>query len=113
MSRENSWPLSRLCIHQVTLPERCDFRQSIECFSQNGVTMTAVWRPKLEEIGAAEAAQILRDNGVDAVSYCSGGMLTADDPGATQRIIDDNRRWLDEAAGIGARYAGDDHRRLA
>ena len=25
MSRADSWPLSRLCIHQVTLPERCDF----------------------------------------------------------------------------------------
>ena len=102
MSREDSWPLSRLCIHQVTLPERCDFRQAIECLSQNSVTMTAVWRPKLEEIGAPEAVRILRDNGVDAVSYCSGGLLTADDPGATQRVIDDNRRWLDEAAAIGA-----------
>ena len=89
---EEAWPLSRLCIHQVTLPDRCDFRQAIECLSRNGVTMTAVWRPKLEEIGANEAARILRDNGVDAVSG----------PEASQRALDDNRRWLDEAASIGA-----------
>lgn len=102
MSSENSLPLSRLCIHQVTLPDRCDFRQAIECLSRNGVTKTAIWRPELEEIGVRAAGRILSENGVDSVSYCSGGMLTAPGRDAQQQALDDNRRWLDEAAGIGA-----------
>ena len=68
MMDENALPLSRLCIHQVTLPEQHDFRESIECLSRNEITLTAVWRPKLEAVGARTAARILDDNGVKAIS---------------------------------------------
>lgn len=93
--------LDRLCIHQVTLMQ-CDFRASIECLSRNGVTMTAVWRDKLDEIGTAEAKRILTGNGVEAVSLCAGGLVTESGAAARQDILDDNRRWIDQAAAIGA-----------
>lgn len=92
----------RLCIHQVTLMQ-CDFRSSIECFARHGVRKTAVWRDKLEEIGAGEAARILNDNGVEAVSFCAGGLLTARDPAERARALDDNRRWIEMAATVGAK----------
>lgn len=91
--------LERLCIHQVTLMQ-CDFRSSIECFARHGVRKTAVWRDKLEAIGADEAARILNDNGVEAVSFCPGGLLTAADPA---KALDDNRRWIEMAATVGAK----------
>ena len=89
-------------MHQVTLLEQCDFRQSVECLARNGVTKTAVWRDKLEPIGAAAAASILRDRGVEAVALCPGGLLTHHDPAAFHSALGDNRRWPDQAAAIGA-----------
>jgi sugar phosphate isomerase/epimerase len=94
--------LARLCVHQVTLMEQCDFRQSVECLARNGVTKTAVWRDKLDAIGAVAAASILHDHGVEAVALCPGGLLTHRDPASFHGALDENRRWLDQAAAIGA-----------
>jgi len=91
-----------LCIHQVTLMESCDFRQSTECLARNNVAGTAVWRAKLEEIGVGQAARLLADAGVRAVSLCAGGLLTEPGAAASRAALDDNRRWLDAAAAIGA-----------
>jgi len=92
----------RLCIHQVTLEGRCDFRASIDCLSRNGIASTAVWKPRLDEVGAAAGAAHLRDAGVRAVSLCAGGFLTEPGAAARQKMLDDNRRCLDQAAAIGA-----------
>jgi sugar phosphate isomerase/epimerase len=81
---------------------QCDFQASIECLEQHGVTKTAVWRDKLDEIGVTAAASILRDRGVEAVALCPGGLLTHRDPTAFRNALGDNRRWLDQAAAIGA-----------
>jgi sugar phosphate isomerase/epimerase len=91
--------LDRLNIHQVTL-NQCDFRTSIECFARHGIRQTATWREKLNEVGLSEAKQILADNGVDCASYCFGGLISDPDDG---EALDNNRRWIDEAAGLGAR----------
>jgi sugar phosphate isomerase/epimerase len=92
----------RLNIHQVTLME-CTFRESIECLARHGITETAVWRAKLDEVGLPDALSILNDNGVSVASLCAGGFtadIAAADP---DPVLDDNRRWLEEAAALGAR----------
>ncbi len=89
-------------MHQVTLLEQCDFRQSVECLARNGVTKTAVWRDKLDAIGVTDAASILRDHDVEAVALCPGGLLTPRDSAAFHNALGDNRRWLDQAAAIEA-----------
>ncbi len=94
--------LARLCVHQVTLMKQCDFRESVECLARNGITKTAVWRDKLDAIGVTAAASILRDHGVEAVALCPGGLLTDRDPAAFHSALGNNRRWLDQAAAIGA-----------
>jgi sugar phosphate isomerase/epimerase len=90
--------LSRLCIHQVSLGDARGFREGIDALARGGVTMTAVWRPLLDEVGTAAGTRILRDAGVRAVSLCAGGFLT----GPRDAALEQNRRWLDQAAGIGA-----------
>lgn len=94
--------LDRLCIHQVTLMQ-CDYRQSMEALARHGVTKTAIWREKLDEVGTQEGARILADLGIEVLSLCAGGLLTASDAAARRQALDDNRRWLDQAAAIGAR----------
>lgn len=92
----------RLCVHQVTLLKQCDFAQSVEAFARNGIFKTAVWREKLDSVGVEAGAKLLRDAGVEAVSLCAGGFLTARDPAASQKALDDNRRWIEQTAAIGA-----------
>lgn len=93
--------LDRLCIHQVTLMQ-CDFRQSMEILARHGVTKTAIWRDKLDEIGTQEGARILRDLGIEVMSLCAGGLLSSSDPVVRRNALDDNRRWIDQAAAINA-----------
>ena len=95
--------LDRLCIHQVTLMEQCDFAQSLDCFARHGVTKTAIWREKMEAVGVKAAKRALLDSGVAAPVFCSAGFLTASDPAAFAKSLDDNRRWFEQAAELGAR----------
>lgn len=97
----NDLTQERVCIHQVTLMQ-CDFQQSIECLARNGVYQTALWIDKLEEIGAVNAAKVLDDNGVSAVSICAGGSLSGRSVQQQKQAQDNNKRWLEHAATIGA-----------
>ena len=84
----------RLCIHQVTLMQ-CDFRESVECLSRNGVYKTAVWHEKLGAVGVDEACRILDGEGVRATSLCFGGLLNE------EAVKTRNRQRIDEAAALG------------
>jgi len=94
-------PLERLSIHQVTLMQ-CDFRQSIECFARHGVRQTAIWREKLEDAGLDEAVRIVQANGMKVNALCPGGLLTDAGDQDFEAALDLNRRWLDQAAALGA-----------
>jgi len=61
-----------------------------------GVTGVGLWREDVEEHGAAAAAALVRDAGLTVTSLCRGGFFH--EPG----WYDDNRRAIDEAAGVGA-----------
>ena len=93
----------RLCIHQVTLLERTDFRQSVDCLARNGVFKTAIWRDMLDAAGLKAAKRALADSGVEAPVFCSAGFLTACDPEAFAKALDDNRRRFEQAAELGAK----------
>ncbi len=99
----NSPDPERLCIHQVTLSERCDFRQSVDCLARNGVFKTAIWRDMLDAAGLKAAKRALSDSGVQAPVFCSAGFLTASDPSAFAEAHDDNRRRFEQAAELGAK----------
>ena len=93
--------LDRLNIHQVTL-NQCDLRESVECLARHGVQSTAVWIAKLEETGTAEARRVLDDNGMGVTSICPGGLVTAVDAAGMDAAIEQNQRWIGDAAAIGA-----------
>ena len=92
----------RYCVHQVTLMEQCNFRQSVECLSHHGVYKTAVWHPKLLEVGATAGQQILSDNGVQPVALCAAVLLGNGDTKTIRQCVDENRKMLDCAKAIGA-----------
>jgi len=93
----------RLCIHQVTLLEQCDFGEALDCLARHDVLTTAIWRQKLEAFGLKAAKRALKDSGVKAPVFCSAGFLTAADPNSREKALDDNRRWFEHAAELGAK----------
>ena len=93
---------SRLAIHQISLLEQCDFRESVELFSRHGIRAVGVWYDKLAQCGTRTAAALLRDHGMTVPAVCAGGLMTARDDLAFKRSIDKSRRMIDDAAEIGS-----------
>ena len=76
--------------------------QIIDGCARHGIRGIAPWRDQVEKVGLAEAARIVRDNGLRVTDLCRGGMFPAPDATGRQRQIDDNKRAVDEAAALGA-----------
>ena len=94
-----------LSINQVTTLEQWSLRQAIEGYARHGVPAIGVWRDKLNEIGVAAAARLLREAGLRVSAYCVGGLFTAPGEAAFRARLDEGRRMIDEAAAIGAACA--------
>ncbi len=94
--------MAELNVHQVTFREQWNFRQAVEGLARHGIHSTAVWREKLHEVGVAEGARILRDNGMAVSGLAAGGLVTAAGAEGFQAALDDSRRFFEEAAAIGA-----------
>ena len=94
--------MAELNIHQVTFREQWDFRQAVEGLTRNGIHSTAVWRDKLHEVGVDDAVRILQDNQMTVTGLAAGGLVTAPSEQGFQTALDDSRRFLEEAAAIGA-----------
>ncbi|NKB76503.1 MAG: TIM barrel protein [Gammaproteobacteria bacterium] len=82
--------------------EQCNFQQSIECLSRQGVYKTAVWRQKLNEVGEKEGRRILEDLGVMPIALCAAVLLGDTQEVSLSQCIEQNRRILEQAAAIGA-----------
>ena len=95
--------MTSLCVHQVCFGFERDFATCVAALQRQEIGLTAVWHDKLAAVGAAAAALLLGDNGVQAVALCPGGVLTARDEPSWRAALEHNRRLLDDAAAIGAR----------
>lgn len=78
------------------------FAEAVEGCLRHGVTAISPWRDQVETIGLAEAARIVRANGLHVTGLCRGGMFPAGTAKGRQAAIDDNFRAIDEAAALGA-----------
>lgn len=92
---------SRLAIHTVTT-RPWSVREAATRYAAAGVGGITVWRDAVNGEGHAETGRMIRDEGLEIVSYVRGGFFAAPDGAARQAAIDDNRRVIDEAAKIGA-----------
>lgn len=61
-----------------------------------GVAGVGLWREPVAEYGLARTAQLMRDHGLEVTSLCRGGFFQRPD------AVDENRRAIEEAAGLGA-----------
>jgi len=92
----------RLSLNTATVREQWNLRQMIEACARHGIRGISPWRDKLAELGAGEAARLIRQHGLTVTGLCRGGMFPAADAAGRRAAIDDNRRAIDDAATIGA-----------
>jgi sugar phosphate isomerase/epimerase len=93
--------LSRLCVHTVTT-KPWGIEKAMEKYAAAGVTGITVWRDALEGRDPARVGEQIRAGGLDVVSLCRGGFFPSLTETGRQKAIDDNRRAIQEAAGLGA-----------
>lgn len=89
-----------LSLNSATVKEQWNLRQCIEGAARHGIAGISPWRDKLQECGVSEAAKMIADNGLEVTGVCRGGMFTA--PDSWDNVLEDNRRAVDEAVGIGS-----------
>jgi sugar phosphate isomerase/epimerase len=92
--------LARLSLNQATT-KRWTLAEAAEGCARAGIPWIGVWRDRLAEVGATQAARIVRDAGLRVSGLCRGGMFPAAAASERQARIDDNLRAVEEAATIG------------
>lgn len=92
---------SRLCIHTITT-KPWSIEEAIDKYAAAGVKGITVWRQWLEGRDPAVCGKAARNAGLDVVSVARGGFFPAADAAGRRAAIDDNRRAIDEAHGLGA-----------
>ena len=68
-----------LSLNTATVREKWSLRQTIEGCARHGIRGISPWRDKLAELGAKEAAKLIRAHGLTVTGLCRGGMFPAAD----------------------------------
>ncbi|ATO13260.1 xylose isomerase [Micromonospora sp. WMMA2032] len=92
--------LAKLSLNQRTT-RRWSVREAVDGCVRAGIPAIGLWREPVAEIGVPAAATLVADAGLRVSSLCRGGFLTADGDAARAEALVDNRRAIDEAAGLG------------
>lgn len=94
--------VSGLSINLATVRQQFGFAEAVDACLAQGITAISPWRDQVAAIGLAEAARIVKANGLRVTGHCRGGMFPAEDEAGRALALDDNKRAVDEAAALGA-----------
>src|SRR5712692_2619761 len=100
--RDLSRDKSLLAINSATV-KPWTLEQLVEGCARSGITAIAPWRDIVKAAGIKKAGSMIRSAGLTVTCLCRGGLFPAADEAGRRAALDDNRRAVDEAAGIGAR----------
>jgi sugar phosphate isomerase/epimerase len=92
---------SALAMNSATV-KSLNLQQLVDGCARAGITAIAPWRDLVQAVGIPQAGKMIRDAGLKVTSLVRAGLFTAADEAGRRAAIDDNRRALDEAVGIGA-----------
>jgi sugar phosphate isomerase/epimerase len=98
LSQDRRW----LAINSATV-KAWSLAQLVEGCQRAGIRAIAPWRDIVQACGVEKAGKLIGAAGLDVSCLCRGGMFTAPDAAGRRAALDDNRRAVDEAAGIGAK----------
>ncbi|MEV6108517.1 sugar phosphate isomerase/epimerase family protein [Streptomyces sp. NPDC051940] len=92
--------LARLSVNQETI-KQWSLPELVAGCGAAGVDKVGLWRAPVQEYGVEAAARLMREAGITVTSLCRGGFFTAVEEAERASALDDNRRAIDEAAGLG------------
>jgi sugar phosphate isomerase/epimerase len=99
LSRDNRF----LSINTATLRRERPLAEVVPALSKAGIPGIGPWREQIQAVGIEAAATLIGDHGLTVSGVSRAGVFTANGRAGLQKVVDDNRRAVDEAAGIGAR----------
>lgn len=76
--------------------------EAVEQYAAAGVKGISVWQNAIEGIGPHKAGELIRNAGLEIVSYVRGGFFPNTSSAGRAKAIDHNRKLLEEAAALGA-----------
>ncbi|QRR03565.1 sugar phosphate isomerase/epimerase family protein [Dyadobacter sandarakinus] len=93
--------LDRCCIHTITtkpwaLPE------AVEKYAAAGIKGVSVWTNAIEGLGPKRAGELIREAGLEIVSYVRGGFFPHSSSAGRAQAIEQNKKLLEEAAALSA-----------
>jgi len=101
MTIENEAELSRLCVHSITT-KPWTLNQSVDKYQQAGIGGISIWQDAAGDIGITQTRDLLDGSDLDVVSYVRGGFFAWQSLNEREKVIDHNKRLIDDAAIIGA-----------
>lgn len=93
--------LSKLCIHTITT-KPWTLEQAAKKYSDAGIKGITVWRDTIEPGKHKEAQAMLKDHGLEIVSYVRGGFFPEKYEEGRRIAVEENKKVVDEAAALGA-----------
>ena len=92
---------SLLSINGATVRKQADLLGIVEACARHRIAAISPWRDQVDAVGLKRAQQAIKDSGLKLSGFCRGGLFPTD---ATHRneMRDDNRRYVDAAAALGA-----------
>ncbi|HZJ21485.1 MAG TPA: sugar phosphate isomerase/epimerase family protein [Pricia sp.] len=93
--------LSKLCIHTITT-KPWKLSEAVDHYAKAGVKGISVWQDSAQELGPAKSGNLIRENGMEVVSYVRGGFFPHSTKAKREKAIADNKKMIDEAAELGA-----------
>ena len=100
--RDLSRDKSLLAINSATV-KPWTLEELVEGCLRGGITAIAPWRDIVQAAGVERAGRMIRSAGLTVTCLCRAGLFPAADEAGRRAALDDNRRAVDEAAGMGAR----------
>jgi sugar phosphate isomerase/epimerase len=91
----------RLSLNQATVTG-LSLTEAAELCARHEIGAIGLWRDRVAELGAAEAARTVRAAGLHVSSLCRGGFFTHADPAARAAALADNRAAIADAARLEA-----------
>ena len=77
-------------------------QEFLEVAASQGIDAVGLWRQDVAEVGLDALRRRVDDAGLRVSTVCRGGFLTASAEADRAAALEDNRRAIDETAGLGA-----------
>ena len=92
---------SLLSVNTATVRKQADLLGIVDACARHGIAAISPWRDQVAAVGFERAARAIKSAGLKLSGYCRGGLFPASET-HRQEARDDNRRYVDEAAALGA-----------